>query len=92
MAGGSKIINLIRGKDKKPRKMEETKSVYKIERQRKERGVLGRDNVLDITTRYRLDGLGFETQWKQGLLSSPKTSQKGQMDTGSVLSGTVAVA
>jgi len=40
MAGGSKIIHLIIGKDKKPRKMEVTKSVYKIERQRKERGYL----------------------------------------------------
>lgn len=38
MTGGSKIIYLIRGKGKKPRKMEETKSMYKVERQRIERG------------------------------------------------------
>jgi hypothetical protein len=38
MAGGSKIIYLIRGKDKKSRKMEETKSMNKFERQRIERG------------------------------------------------------
>jgi hypothetical protein len=33
MAGGSKIIYLIRGKDRKPRKIEETKSMYKVDRQ-----------------------------------------------------------
>jgi hypothetical protein len=38
MAGGSKIIYLIGGRDKEPRKMEETESVYKVERQRIERG------------------------------------------------------
>jgi hypothetical protein len=38
MAGDSIIIYLIRGKDNEPRKMEETKSMYKVERQRKERG------------------------------------------------------
>lgn len=38
MAGGSKIGYLVRGKDKKPRKIEETKSMYKVERQRTERG------------------------------------------------------
>jgi len=37
MAGGSKISYLVRGKDKKPRKIEETKSIYKVERQKIER-------------------------------------------------------
>lgn len=38
MAGDRKIIYLIRDKDKEPRKLEETKSTYKVERQRTERG------------------------------------------------------
>jgi hypothetical protein len=77
MAGDSKIIYLIRGKDKEPRKMEEKKSMYKVEWQRTERGYRAGGNVLDITTRYGLGGLGFETRRNQGLLSSSKTSQKG---------------
>ena len=37
----------------------------------------GRDNVVGMVTRYRLDGPGFEPLWGKGTLSSPKPVRTG---------------